>query len=50
MAPFGNLLAVFPRFEMVVVFTGANYDWNVRSVYNTMLEDYLIPLGCHPSH
>jgi len=39
----GNLLAVFPGFDMVVVFTGANYDWNVRSVYNKMLEEHLFP-------
>jgi hypothetical protein len=39
----GNMLAVFPDFDMVVVFTGANYDWNVRSIYNEMLEDHLFP-------
>ena len=39
----GNLLAVIPRFDLVVVFTGANYDWDVRTVYNNLLEDYLIP-------
>lgn len=38
----GNLLAVIPRFDMVVVFTGANYDWNVRSVSNRLLEDHLL--------
>jgi CubicO group peptidase (beta-lactamase class C family) len=39
----GNLLAVIPRFNMVVVFTGANYDWDVRSVFNRLLEDHLLP-------
>lgn len=38
----GNLLAVFPGFDMVVVFTGANYEWDVRSVYKAMFEDYLL--------
>ena len=39
----GKLLAVFPDFQTVVVFTGANYDWDVRSVYNKMLETELLP-------
>ena len=39
----GNLLAVIPRFDLVVVYTGANYDWDVRTVYNNLLEDFLIP-------
>jgi len=39
----GNILAVFPTFDMVVAFTGANYDWDVRSVYREMLQDRLIP-------
>ena len=39
----GNILAVFPTFDMVVAFTGANYDWDVRSVYRKMLQDELLP-------
>jgi CubicO group peptidase (beta-lactamase class C family) len=39
----GNILAVFPALDLVVAFTGANYDWDVRSVYREMLQDRLIP-------
>jgi hypothetical protein len=39
----GNILAVFPTFDMVIAFTGANYEWDVRSVYRKMFRDQLLP-------
>jgi hypothetical protein len=33
---------VFPRFDLIAVFTGANYDWDVRNVYHRLFEKQLL--------
>ena len=39
----GQLLAVFPDLNMVIVFTAGNYGTNVKSVCFAMIKRYLLP-------
>jgi CubicO group peptidase (beta-lactamase class C family) len=44
----GNqILAVFPEFEMVVVFTGGNYGKDPKSVYLSIFESIILPAVMH---
>jgi CubicO group peptidase (beta-lactamase class C family) len=39
----GNMLFVIPDLQMILVFNGANYDWNVKRVYVRIIEEQIFP-------